>query len=127
MPTVALVAFSTGHYRYALEASQVRRLTLHADVERVIRAAALLGLPDNDAPPDRWLTLSDAQGVWQLGVGGSVELIEWPASALYPLPALVKARALAPLCGVAMQGARAELWLLDAERLTGPTAPATDT
>ncbi|MFI0473801.1 hypothetical protein ACGLWX_13890 [Halomonas sp. HMF6819] len=126
MKRVALVAFDAGPYRYALEASRVERQRLEIDTERHMAAATLLGASGHHAPK-RWLTLNDREGAWQLGVEGRVELIEWPAGTLHPLPPLVLARSTLPaLCGVALDDHRVALWLLEADRLSPFAPPSPD-
>ncbi|WP_447555147.1 hypothetical protein [Vreelandella sp. EE22] len=119
MDRVALVTFFAGPHRFALEASQVLRLTPHGEGERQVAAAHLLCPEAAGNAPTRWLTLMDAQGAWQLGVEGNVELLEWTAQTLHPLPALIQARRSIPaLCGLAIEDQRAGLWLLQASWLS---------
>ncbi|MFG6665788.1 hypothetical protein ACGK9R_01610 [Halomonas sp. HNIBRBA4712] len=116
MSRIALVTFAAGTHRYALEASQVQSQRLRPDAKRHVSAAEWLGLPGEHPAPERWLTIDDHRGLWQLGVAGDVELIERPTASLYPLPELVRASAHPALCGLALKDQRVALWLLDARR-----------
>lgn len=117
MDHVSLVVFEAGRARFALEASRVRRLSSSPSHTRTAHLARLLNL-EGSATASRWLTLVDDEGAWELGVAGSAELIDWPALALYPLPALVRASVHPALVGIAFERQGIACWLLAAERLT---------
>ena len=75
------------------------------------------------SPPNRWLTLRDAQAAsdnnstWQLGVSGDIMLQQLPANTLYPLPKLLLSRRFSTaLCGLTFVQQQLVL-LLDARKL----------
>ncbi|MEA2119600.1 hypothetical protein [Halovibrio sp. HP20-50] len=123
---VALVLFSVGPYRAALEARHVLAMTGHPTALRTANAQTLLyDEDDHNSPPDRWLTLSDAQAAsgnstWQLGVSGDITLQQLPANTLYPLPKLLLSRRFSTaLCGLTFDQQQLVL-LLDARKLSPP-------
>ncbi|PRY64176.1 hypothetical protein B0H98_10688 [Vreelandella songnenensis] len=114
---VPMVLFAAGAYRLALEARFVTGMADTPTAHRRVEASALLFQAPCSAPPVYWLTLSDAQGVWQLGVHQPVTLRSLAASELYPLPPLLLARRIHPaLCGIAFEPPESRL-LLDASKL----------
>lgn len=118
MPTVAMVVFSAGLYRVALESRHVVNMTDTPSTSRYVEAANLLFQHTEVAT--QWLTLNDDTGAWQLGVNTPITLHAFAANKLYPLPPLLKARRLHPtLCGIAFEPQ--PLLLLDALALTPPT------
>lgn len=127
---VALVLFRVGPYRAALEACHVLAMTDRPTAQRTASARSLLGNECADRPlPSRWLTLHDSQipgaqtaSTWQLGVDGDITLQKRRASALFPLPELLKSRHVSPaLCGFTFEQKQLVL-LLDAAKLSLPKA-----
>ncbi|NYT71110.1 hypothetical protein HZU72_01540 [Halomonas sp. QX-2] len=121
---VALVLFCVGPYRTALEARHVLAMTDHPTALRTANAQTLLYEGgDHETPPNRWLTLRDAQAAsdnnstWQLGVSGDITLQQLPANTLYPLPKLLLSRRFSTaLCGLTFHQQQLVL-LLDARKL----------
>ncbi|MBZ5488489.1 hypothetical protein HW452_13240 [Halomonas aquamarina] len=121
---VPLVLFNAGAYRLALEARFVTGMADTPTAARRAEASALLFQAPPSSPPAYWLTLSDTQGTWQLGVHHPVALRSLAADELYPLPPLLMARRAHPaLCGIAFEPPASRL-LLDARRLWIPADAA---
>ena len=93
--TLAIVSFSAGAYRLAVEAQQIDAL-LDESPKAMVAVEDLLGLPLVDAAQRRCLRVGDAL----IGVSEPVELRSLPIDQFYPLPELVARR-------ISIEGVRA--------------------
>ncbi len=92
---LAIVSFSAGAYRFAVEAQQIDAL-LDESPKAMVAVEDLLGLPLVDAAQRRCLRVGDAL----IGVSEPVELRSLPIDQFYPLPELVARR-------ISIEGVRA--------------------
>ena len=114
--TVTCVVFQAGGYQVAIDARYVQRIDSHCCQPRHANADMLLF--QLASSPSRWLTLRDAEGSWQLGIGSESRLARLPVAQLHSLPPLIAARTGMPaLCGLMLEQQRLTL-LLDGQRLS---------
>ncbi|WP_394426954.1 hypothetical protein [Vreelandella stevensii] len=114
--TVTCVVFQAGGYQVAIDARYVQRIDSHCCQPRHASVDTLLF--DRPGDSSRWLTLRDAEGSWQLGIGSESRLARLPVAQLHSLPPLIAARTGMPaLCGLMLEQQRLTL-LLDGQRLS---------
>ena len=85
--TLAIVSFSAGAYRFAVEARQIDAL-LEDDAPATMAIETLLGLPLVDAATRRCLCVGECR----VTVSEPVDLHALPIDQLHPLPELVARR-----------------------------------